>query len=93
MEKYIRLMVFKFDNNKMVIECEDSGEGISDDNSPGIFVPFHSTKGEYGMGIGLYWVDRLVKNMGGSIEVINKNELGGATFKLILPLNYKIIEL
>jgi putative PEP-CTERM system histidine kinase len=50
-----------------------------------LFRPFHTTKGNAGMGIGVYESREFVHALGGKIEVISKPG-GGTTFFLHLPL-------
>jgi signal transduction histidine kinase len=72
--------------SNFVIEVADSGKGVSAEEQQTIFAPFYTTKPQ-GMGVGLFWVQRLVNNMKGRIEIISPNDYGGATFKVILPIN------
>jgi signal transduction histidine kinase len=65
---------------------EDSGAGVAECDRERIFDPFFSTKppGE-GTGLGLANAQRLAQELGGAIEVGASEELGGASFELILP--------
>jgi len=68
-----------------VIEMQDEGPGVSDENLPHIFEPFFSTKDiGQGTGLGLSIVSNIVKNHDGSIEVINLLPRG-CLFRVILP--------
>jgi len=73
------------ENSDAVILVSDSGKGIPKENLPNIFDPFFTTKSR-GTGMGLSVVLRIVKNYGGSIEVVSSNEKG-TTFLVRLPLN------
>ncbi len=85
-----------YDTGVLKISVEDTGIGIAEDFIPKIYDPFersggHSVKGQYayeGTGLGLPISQRLVKQMGGDIEL--ESELGkGSKFTVILP-NSKI---
>lgn len=66
------------------IEFEDEGPGISPQDLLHIFDPFYTTK-DRGIGLGLSIVHRLVTDMGGIVEVENR-EKQGARFRVRLPL-------
>ncbi|MFX1258993.1 MAG: ATP-binding protein [Promethearchaeota archaeon] len=76
--------------NNFCLEIYDSGKGITEEEGKHLFTPFYTTKAPKGMGMGLFWVNRVVKSMEGRIEVELKNEYGGATFKVYLPKEIKI---
>jgi C4-dicarboxylate-specific signal transduction histidine kinase len=65
---------------------EDNGPGVAPEHSARIFDPFFTTKepGE-GTGLGLANALRLAQELGGTIDVADSAELGGAAFQLILP--------
>jgi PAS domain S-box-containing protein len=64
----------------------DDGTGIKPETLQGIFEPFVTTKGEKGLGIGL-WISRtLVEKMGGTIEVISSTEAEGHGSQFIVRL-------
>lgn len=69
------------------LEIEDSGCGISDDFiKTQLFRPFKTTKGNAGMGIGVYESKEYIESLGGSIEVTS--QVGeGTLFKITLPLS------
>ncbi len=72
---------------KLKIEIEDSGSGISANIKDRIFDPFFTTKtvGE-GTGLGLDVVRRIIVNrMGGKIDFIS--EPGKTIFNVLLPVN------
>ncbi|MDI6776899.1 MAG: ATP-binding protein [Syntrophales bacterium] len=69
----------------VVVECQDTGKGISRDELKDIFKPFFTTKpvGE-GTGLGLYISHEIVKRHGGDIYAASK--VGkGSTFTIELP--------
>lgn len=66
----------------------DTGTGIHPDLLDGLFEPFVTTKGEHGLGIGL-WISRtLVEKMGGTIEVKSSvdHQNHGTLFTIRLPI-------
>ena len=76
-------------NNEFCIAIQDDGIGISKKNQALLFDKFyrvengniHTTKG---LGLGLYYVEQIVKAHKGSIQIVS--DLGkGATFNLTLP--------
>ena len=68
------------------IEVADSGPGVPDDLRRRVFEPYFTTKeiGK-GTGIGLAFCHRVVRNHGGSIELM-PNRGTGAVFRVTLPL-------
>ena len=69
---------------RVEIEIEDSGPGISAEIFKRIFEPLFSTKG-FGVGLGLPTVKQIMEHHGGNIEM--SSELGRGTRALIwLPL-------
>jgi signal transduction histidine kinase len=80
----ITLSTIAGQNGFVDIEVKDTGSGISEDNFTHLFEPFFTTK-EYGTGLGLTNVKRLVVDNGGSLEVVSK-EGQGSTFVLRFPI-------
>lgn len=75
----------------LVVEVEDNGCGIAEDDRLRIFEPYHTTKFE-GTGLGLMIVFRIVTAHGGEIGL--DSELGeGATFRLAFPLHERPVRL
>jgi two-component system sensor histidine kinase PilS (NtrC family) len=67
-----------------VLEVEDTGHGIADDDLQRIFDPFFTTK-ERGTGLGLAIVHRIVEAHSGHLSVIS--EVGrGTIFRVALPV-------
>ncbi len=74
-------------DDKLVAEFADNGQGIKPENLKRIFDPFFTTKDPgKGTGLGLYISYDIVKKLGGTISVANRNS-GGAIFTIVLPIN------
>ncbi len=69
----------------VVLEVEDTGEGIEPEHIDKIFDPFFTTKGMgKGTGLGLAQVHKVITDMGGLIDV--RSELGkGTKFIIYIP--------
>ncbi len=67
-----------------IVEIEDSGCGIKEENINRIFDPFFTTR-PTGTGLGLSITKRIVEEHGGRIEVESRRG-SGATFKIYIPL-------
>lgn len=74
------------DGDRAVIEVADQGPGFSDDMLVGFGQPYRSTKGKPGGGLGLFLLVNVVRKLGGSIMVENRQE-GGAMVRIFLPLS------
>ncbi len=74
------------DKDFILIEIADNGTGMDEDVRRKIFEPFFTTKeNDTKLGMGLYMVDRFVRNHGGFIEL--ESEPGqGTRFSLYLPV-------
>jgi anti-sigma regulatory factor (Ser/Thr protein kinase) len=64
---------------------DDSGRGVPHDLRARVFEPGFSTKGK-GRGAGLATVRQLALDHGGHVE-IGASDLGGASFRLLLPMS------
>jgi signal transduction histidine kinase len=78
------------DENKVVMQFEDRGDGMPDDILDQLFIPFSKasrvgTKGEKGTGLGLAIVRRILEGHGGEIRAENMAE-GGTRFIVSLPI-------
>lgn len=73
------------DRKFAVIEIRDAGCGMSEDVKKRIFEPYFSTKTNNSkLGMGLYLVDKVVRNHGGIIEL--ESEPGkGTSFSIYIP--------
>ena len=79
--KRIELNGYLNAQSAVIIEVNDSGQGIPDDIRQRIFVPFFTTKSN-GSGVGLALTRQVMVAHGGSVSV-DQSELGGARFRLI----------
>ena len=71
-------------NGRVVIEVHDSGPGLSDQARSSLFQPTISFK-KKGMGLGLSIARKSALLSGGDLVLV-KGELGGAGFRLLLPV-------
>jgi len=72
------------DGKNVRISILDNGVGMSDEVKSKLFIPFFSTKGQVGTGLGLPSAYGIVSKHGGSIEV--KSEIGkGSEFIITFP--------
>jgi two-component system nitrogen regulation sensor histidine kinase NtrY len=72
------------ENGRVSIEVHDSGPGLSDQVRASLFQPTISFK-KRGMGLGLSIARKSALLSGGDIVVV-KGELGGAGFRVLLPM-------
>ena len=84
-EGFVRVQV-STDGANVTIAISDSGCGM-DKNflREQLFKPFHTTKGNAGMGIGVYESREFVQAIGGRLEVVSTPGQG-TTFRLHLPV-------
>lgn len=73
------------DDKSVVIEVEDDGEGITEENLKNIFDPYFTTKRQRGgSGLGLPICYNIIREHGGQIEVSSRvNE--GSVFRIRVP--------
>lgn len=89
-EGIVKLRLYKTDN-RAIIEVQDTGCGMdSHFIRERLFKPFDTTKGNAGMGIGVFEARQLVTSYGGQMEV--ESEPGkGTSFTLKLPLAQELM--
>ena len=87
--KITLVTMYKEETNSVLIECEDTGKGISDDEMQNIFKPFFTTKevGK-GTGLGLYISHEIIKRHDGNIHV-KSAEGQGSVFIIELPCKHR----
>jgi signal transduction histidine kinase len=78
-------------NGLAIIQFQDTGFGIDEDNQAHLFTPFFTTKGE-GTGLGLSICQSIIKAYEGEIKVRNLPGKG-AEFTVTLPINLPSINL
>jgi PAS domain S-box-containing protein len=84
MEPGGRLMIsLRNENGSLVIEIGDNGCGIDEEDLPYLFNPFF-TKKNYGTGLGLTQVKKIIDQHDGEIEIKSKKG-EGTRFMIILP--------
>ena len=73
------------EEGKIFIDVADNGTGIPEENLPKLFLPTFSTKGKNGNGLGLAYCQSVVEGHGGTLEAMNRQDVGGALFRINLP--------
>jgi putative PEP-CTERM system histidine kinase len=75
----------KLSNNALYIDILDNGCGMSEEFVANrLFKPFDTTKGNAGMGIGVYEAKQFIEGLQGTLKVISK-ENQGSQFKIVIP--------
>ncbi len=74
------------DGDAYVVDVEDDGPGVADDMKTAIFEPYVTSKAD-GTGLGLTIVKKIVLDHGGVIAVRASAKLGGACFRIRLPIS------
>ncbi len=80
-------ITLKNEDNKIKISVIDEGEGINEQDINNIFKKYYTSAKKYsniGVGLGLYFANKIVLAHGGTIEAKN-NPQKGATFTIELP--------
>ena len=71
------------ERRSIIVEIEDTGHGISEEDMPRIFDPFYTTK-KTGTGLGLAIAHRIIDNHGGTLSVKNTGG-SGTTLRITVP--------
>ena len=72
------------DESHVRIEVADTGKGIPLSDIRNVFLPFFTTKGEGGTGLGLYIAHRIVEDHHGTLTLQTSEQ--GSTFTICIPL-------
>ena len=72
--------------DRVCVSVVDNGKGIPEDLLERVFLPFFTTKGAQGNGMGLAMVKKFAREMGGDIEV-DSEEDKGTTIRLLFPIS------
>lgn len=96
-EGYVKVRLYSVGGDggagQAVLEVEDSGHGM--DASfirERLFQPFQTTKGNAGMGIGVYQSREVVRELGGDVDVISEPGKG-TLFRVRIPLDLTAVDL
>lgn len=87
-EKVLAIRCYRLGEDRLRIDVEDNGVGISKENTAKIFRHGFTTR-EGGHGFGLHSSALAAQDMGGSLAVHSDGPGHGATFTLELPLKMK----
>jgi two-component system nitrogen regulation sensor histidine kinase NtrY len=74
------------DGDTYVVDVEDDGAGVADDMKTAVFEPYVTSKTD-GTGLGLTIVKKIILDHGGAIAVCASAQLGGACFRIRLPIS------
>ena len=82
---HIRVEASALGGGQVVLSVEDDGPGIAPELRARLFEPFSSSKGEAGLGMGLYMARMIVESHHGQIS-FTEGAHGGARFQVTLPV-------
>ena len=68
-----------------LVDVIDNGPGVAPEDREKIFSLFESKKGARGTGLGLPVSDKILREHGGEIQVLDSEFAGGCCFRLRLP--------
>lgn len=72
------------DGRWIEMRIEDTGPGLSAETASRVFTPFFTTKAD-GTGLGLAYARKVIKGMGGRIDLTNRKDSRGAVLGIRLP--------
>src|SRR5690348_18141868 len=81
----VELSVRKLSDQHVEIAVRDNGPGIPEDIRERLFEPFVSSGKQYGTGLGLTVVQKIIQDHGGEITVKSTSQ-EGTVFRVVLPL-------
>jgi signal transduction histidine kinase len=77
------------EGRRLIVRIEDDGRGCEPDDLARIFEPFYTTKtGPVRRGLGMFIVQSIVENHGGSVRVTSKNGSPGGSTGLVFTLDF-----
>ena len=82
-DRHIHIFITDIGND-IVIEVDDSGQGIAEEDESRVFEQGYSTKEGNQRGVGLASTRQMVRKTGGEM-MLEEGELGGACFIMIIP--------
>jgi PAS domain S-box-containing protein len=89
----LTLTVEKSKEDEIAVSIADTGHGIPAELLDSIFLPFFTTKGEQGTGIGLWVISGIVEKVGGRIEVSSATTgKRGTCFSIYLPARTGVVK-
>ncbi|MCC9657226.1 ATP-binding protein [Rhodopirellula halodulae] len=83
-EKTVLVKTFYDASQGWIVDVEDDGEGVPEEDREQIFSLFESKKGARGTGLGLPVSAKILREHGGSLTV-DDAPTGGARFRMVLP--------
>ncbi len=75
---------WSLNSHHLQIQVVDNGPGLL--NPENAFVPFYTTK-ESGSGIGLVLCRHIVESHGGTIQLLNRRDVGGCIATISIPVS------
>ncbi len=85
-ELVVSITVQKIDNNEVIVNIKDNGNGIDPQILPKLFTKF-SAKSQTGTGLGMFISKSIIEAHGGKISAKNNPDAKGATFTFTLPIS------
>jgi signal transduction histidine kinase len=79
----VRVGARRVADGQVEFAVEDDGPGVAPEQRAKLFQPFVSSKGEKGLGMGLYMAKLIVESHHGRIELADRPK--GARFEVVLP--------
>ncbi len=77
----------RWNEQELVLEISDRGEGLTPDAEQAAGQPFFTTKAPgQGLGLGLFLAHATLRRFGGTVQMYNR-EGGGVCTRLVLPLS------